>query len=98
MSTHSKPVTAPSHASFDYCPDAEPMTNVAYVDAAATELKRGTPGGNLESRQPAQRIGQLFREPIAEVLLVLPRTQVRERQDGCGLEPDVSCAGPALKY
>ena len=62
----------------------ELLTDAAAVLLGISELERGTPPDNFESRELPERGDQILRDPIREVLLVRLTAFVREWQHGDG--------------
>ncbi|HET6593724.1 MAG TPA: hypothetical protein VFG48_12455, partial [Xanthomonadales bacterium] len=62
----------------------ELSSDIADVYVAVAETERGSPGGNPQAGDPAQRIDDFFGDAFAEVTLVAMFAHVIERQDRDG--------------
>ena len=74
------PVAGLAHAAFKNRFHPQLRADVADVDRLAFELKRRRARGDVDARQRAERVDELFGHPLAEVILILLLAHVRERE------------------
>jgi len=71
-----------AHAPFEDGGDAELAADLAGVDVLALEGEGGGARRDSQPGKPAEEVQKLLREAVREVLLLLVRAQVDERQHG----------------
>src|SRR4029450_1935508 len=75
-----KPVAALSYASLQHRPDVEPPADLTQVRVLALELERRGPSRDSKPGHLTQCRDQFVGKPVAEILLILLRTQIHERK------------------
>ena len=71
---------AATDAAFEHVADAQPFRHGGDVDVLAAEGEARGARRHAQARDPRERIEQLLGEPVGEILVVVPRAQVGERQ------------------
>src|SRR5207249_9736569 len=71
---------------FENVPDIEPAADLLKCDILFPEEERGRATGDLQTGDLGQDIDDLLGEAVAEVLILLVRAHVGERQYGDGRE------------
>src|ERR1700757_3631532 len=71
-----------SHASFDDKICAETVPYFPDIDVGTLEVKGRSPRNHVQTGYPRKRVGDLFTDPVAKIVLLRLRTHVDERQHG----------------
>ena len=69
-----------AHAAFEQCPHSQRPPDLAHVRTRAAVLEGGRSRRHAQAFDLRQRVDQLLRQPLAEVILIAPRAHVGERQ------------------
>ncbi len=81
---HPDPPPLPADASFEHMAHAQVESDRGNVDVFVLEVERRRPSSDPEFLQPAERVENFLRQPIAEVLISRVVAHVQEWEDGDG--------------
>ncbi len=79
-----QPVARLAHAALEQRADAELASDFARIEPRAAKLERGAARRDAQAVDVRERIDQFFRETLAKIVLVAPRTHVGEWQHANG--------------
>ena len=71
-----------SNTPFQNVVDVEPPADLSEFDVLSAEKERRRAAGDLQARHVGQHIDDLFGQTVAEILVLLVRAHVGERQHG----------------
>src|ERR1700734_3200548 len=77
-----EPRTGSSDAALNHGGDVQPAADLPDIEIAASKAERRSPRSHLQSGKPAESVDQIFRETIAEELVVRVTAPIDEGQDG----------------
>ncbi len=71
-----------SNASFEHRLHAKLLSDIANIEILTLEREGGRSGDHAQIPELRKRIDEFLRHAVTEILLVLVRTHICERQDG----------------